>query len=417
MIPKFNSSINKSIAILGVLLFFTPKINLINIQQGESAGIRLDDILIGILCIFLICGFYTIGRSTLTRFEFLFGLLVASFLISNLINISLWKQSNILYSLRYIEYFFFFYIGYYYSSWYKITDLIFWMLLINGVIMILQALNLVGGFSSAGFSNSTSDRAIGLTGGPWEVGTIINFIFAIYLFDKNEYSSKKINIIFLVTFSLIMLSGARMPTVAHLLLFLIYKYFNSKNKFFFVLSSCTYALLIISLVIFIPNPVTDRSAKLFSTENINQFFYTYKQIRTTHPFNGFPETDDLNVSGDLSWLMRISKWTYAIKGFISSPYSWFIGLGPGVWGLALDGGWVRLLTECGIIGTSFFILFFRKAVKLGKPVLGVVISLYINMLMIDINISYKAMAFVFFVVGYYYQKRISTNLVTANDGN
>lgn len=408
MIPVINKKITKLISILGVILFFTPKINLISIQENESAGIRVDDILIGLMFAFLLCGFLLLKRNTISRIEANFALLILSFFISNIVNICLWKQSNILYSIRYIEYFCFFYVGYYYSQRFEIIKVIFWMLLINGIVMILQQLNLIGGFASAGFQSDASERAIGLTGGPWEIGTIINFIFAIYLFGQNKVSKIQINVIFLVTLSLILISGARMPTLAHLFLFLIYKYSKSQNKLIFSLSVSIYILLIILLILLIPNPVTERSSNLFTLDNIDQFFNGYNQIQVSNPFQGFTETLDANASGDASWLMRVSKWSYAIKSFTSSPYAWIIGVGPGLWGLALDGGWVRLLTESGIAGTLLFLTLFKNAAKLGKPVMGVIFALYINMIMIDIHISYKAMAFVFFVIGYYYQKKVST---------
>ena len=406
MIPTINTRLSKFVALLGVLLFFTPKINLVSIQQGESAGIRVDDIIICIIFLIFIIGFFVVKRNSITRQELIFTLLIISFLISNLSNIYLWRQSNILYSIRYVEYFLFFYIGYYYSLHYDISRVIFWIILINGIVMILQMLNIVGGFASGGFSDSTSERAIGLTGGPWEIGAIINFVFSIYLFGERRYSNFQMNVIFLVTFSLILITGARMPTLANLLLFLIYRYSKSTNKIFFISSVTIYSLLIIGVLLFIPNPVTDRSANLLSVENINQFVDSYKQIQVNHPFQGFGDETDMTALGDMSWLFRISKWTYAIKDFSSLPYSWFFGLGPGLWGLALDGGWVRLITETGVIGTLIFIIFFYKAARLTKALRGVVLSLYINMIMIDIHISYKAMAFVFFTVGYYYQKSL-----------
>jgi hypothetical protein len=281
--------------------------------------------------------------------------------------------------------------------------------------MILQLFNVIGGFASAGFSDSISDRVIGLTGGPWEIGLIINFIFAIYLFDEKQYPGIKINLIFIITFLLILLTGSRMATIAHLLLFLIYKYNKSANKSLFAFSLTFYVLLLISLILFIPNQVTERSAGLFSKENIDEFFIVYRRMQINHPFTGLPLLENTNISGgDLSWIMRVTKWTYIFKDFFGTPYTWFIGFGPGLWGSAVDGGWVRLLTECGIIGSSFFIFFFKKAIQFGKPVFGVVLSLYISMIMIDVNISYKAMAFVFFTVGYYYQKSVHQSGIYLN---
>jgi hypothetical protein len=411
MIPLLSPRFHRMVTFLGVLLFFTPKINLINVQHGESAGIRIDDIIIVIIFSLLMIGFYAVGRSSLTRLEVLFCGLVLSFCTSNILNIIIYGQSNILYSFRYIEYFLFFYVGYYYATKYSIKTLIIWILAINGIVMVLQVLNLVGGFSSEGFRASSSDRAIGLTGGPWEIGAMLNFIFAIYLFDDTGTSKRRINLIFLVTFSLILISGARMPTLAHLLLFLIYKFVNSKNRVFFVLSLSLYIGIFVCLLILIPNPVTQRSGNLLSTKNIELFGYYYDKIQIYQPFRGFPIIVNLSAAADTSWLMRIAKWAYAIKDFLHSPLAWFFGVGPGLWGRALDGGWTRIMTECGLIGIVAFTAFFKRAMQVARPVFGVVIALYISMLMIDIHMAYKAMALVFFTVGYYYQHRLNIQLV------
>ena len=100
----------------------------------------------------------------------------------------------------------------------------------------------------------------------------------------------------------------------------------------------------------------------------------------------------------MSWLLRATKWMYAYKTWVTTPEAWVIGLGPGMWGPSLDGGWLRLLTETGVLGVLAFVLFFNTLCS--TPLLKAVrLCVFLNMAFIDIYISYKTMSLVFLIAG------------------
>ena len=401
MIPSLSQTFERVIVITCVLLLFTPKINLLSVQ-GQTAGIRIDDLLLFLIFILLTAGFISSPRIKVSKIEYRFGIVLMVFIFSNIINLILFSRSNLLYSFRYAEYFLFFYGGYYYAVHYNIRTLAIWLLSANAVIMMLQYFGLIGGFTSTGFTSSSADRLIGLTGGPWEIGAVINFIFAILIFNtKSSIHIVKVIVLFIITFGLILLTGARMPAIAHITLLFLFLYQQSHHKVGLLLKLIIIAPVVLTIILFIPNEVLERSKNLSSFDNITQFIDVFKNVEVSPNFLGFPDMQT-SEEGDFSWLMRISKWAYVIKMWMETPFSWFVGLGPGIWGVALDGGWLRLLTESGLIGTVLFVGFFWRVARIAQPMLGVVIALFINMLMIDLQLAYKAMSFVFFCTGYYY---------------
>lgn len=406
LISRFKSTTLSILALTGAVLLFTPRLNFVSIP-GQTAGLRLDDLVLALVAFILFANFALTFRGVITlnnveKYAFLF---ILASVASNIINISTHSRSNILYSVRIAEYFVFFYLGALYAERYKLQKLAWSLLWINGLVMILQTVGLIGGFASSGIVAHTSNRAIGLTGGPWEVGGLVNFCTAILVFEA-KITTRRACYVFALSFFLIFLTAARMPMIANLVLLAVFLFRKSKHKSLAILQFSISIVALAAIVIMIPTHLSKRSTNLFSSENLDYLSQTYAStnINSTAPtFDTLTAPQDT----DLSWLMRVFKWVYAAKTWISDPASWPLGVGPGTWGPALDGGWLRLLTENGIAGIILFWYMMRAARKDSLAMKAVLTCLFINMLMIDINIAYKAMAFVFFAAGYY--RNLSNN--------
>ncbi len=403
ILTRFNPAVSKAVALLSALLLFTFKVNLVSVGN-ESAGLRLDDGLIFLMGAILAVGWLTRWKSQLSSVEAAVLLCVAVFTLSNLVNIILFQESSLLYSLRLIEYFLFFYFGAYYGTFFRLTPLVSAWFLINVVLMIGQFLGVIGGFASEGYA-SIESRAMGVTGGPWEVGAIINFCFAIFLSEVKPSRPLRALLLFVVTFSALLLTGARMPALANVVLLLLFFKRTSKN---FLSASLKIAVPVIGLGILLvvfPSPVSERSAKLLSFKNVDLITDVYQSLPVPDRFRDFPPLPESVADNDFSWAIRAMKWAYVTKLWTSNPRFWLLGLGPGTVGIALDGGWLRVLVETGVIGLTCFILVLRSLGKISLAVRDIVIALSISMIMIDIQNAYKAMSFVFFAAGYYYQQK------------
>jgi hypothetical protein len=403
-LPRFSDWVERGIGVTGILLLFSVKLNLISFG-GQTAGLRLDDLVVLLLAALLAIGIAFSFRTAITRVELYVVRLLALFLLSNLLNQLIFQSSNPLYSFRFAEYFLFFYLGAYYGIRYRLRPVLSWILWVNGVVMVLQYMGLIGGFVPGGFTATTS-RVIGLTGGPWEIGTIINICFAYLINDKEKKSSLSfVFLLFFTTLVLVLLTGARMPLLAHVAILFIYFFRRSKRPFLAVVAMVAPIALLLAAVALIPNPVRERSGQLFSIENLQVLEKTYNNIQPTHEPIAFSDedADKTDDSTDASWVIRTMKWAYVLKLWQETPMAWFIGLGPGTCGPALDGGWLRLIVESGAIGLFFFLTLLRKIATCGQAMQGVVLALSINMIMIDAHLAYKAMSLFFLCAGYAFQ--------------
>ena len=381
-----------------VILLFIPKINLISFRN-ETAGIRFDDFLLLVVISILLCGWIVNLDFNVDLVPAVGFAVVAVFCTSNLINAS---HSNILYSLRLIEYLVFFWSGkYFIRSHGDFPSLVKLLIGINCAFIFLQSAGLVGGFTAEGYE-SPLGRPFGIsTNQPGEMGAFLNLVFAALVFGKKTTAN------FwrwcTLTGLCIFLTGSRSALLAHCLLTLVYFYEQCKSKSAFVLRTAAITGLLVAVFVVIPNPVSGRSGDLFSGQNLETFRDIYDNIPIDRQFSsvaegGAPEEAPEGV--DVSWYMRGFKWAQVVKTMSFEPWTvWVFGLGPGTLGPALDGGWLRLITETGLVGTAAFLFLLRKIAKLSTSCSMAVFALAVNMLMVDSHNAYKVMAFLFFLAG------------------
>src|SRR5262249_15446495 len=137
-------------------LLFLPKINLISLDAEESAGLRIDDVILFFLGILLMWA-HALSHQRLYKVEgwllLITALAIFSFLMNRLLVSTgmLYMDAKIFYSLRLLEYFLFFYIGAIASHCFRDRLIIRTFFLWNLLLMTLQKLNLAGGIISTGY--------------------------------------------------------------------------------------------------------------------------------------------------------------------------------------------------------------------------------------------------------------------------
>jgi len=393
--PGLDLWLRRIILLLGLPLLFLPKFNIVEVAK-DSAGLRIDDVILLLLVPLVALAVAIRRRPSISRAECAFVVMLAIFLVSNAFNIAVYGYSNPLYALRLAEYFLFYYIGGYCGP--ALGPLCYALVGLNGLVMVLQAFGVVGGFYSEGYGETATTRPIGLTGGPWEIGAVINIVFATLLYQgkRNHW------LLFVQTLSLLLFYNARSPALIQLLTLAVFLFRRSRRKGVLVFRGAMVAVVGVAAVLLIPNKVTERSKYLFTVENVKLAQQIYERTELLPQFTSFEsigggeETRD--AESDRSWILRVTKWMYAYKQWATTPSAWVIGLGPGMWGPSLDGGWLRVLTETGVVGLAAFVLFFNTLCT--TPLLRAVrFCLYLNMAFIDIYLSYKTMALVFLIAG------------------
>jgi hypothetical protein len=380
------------------ILLFLPKINLISFRD-ETAGIRFDDIILLAVVAVILCGWIVNLRFDIGPVPAAGFVVVAVFCTSNLINAG---HSSILYSLRLIEYLVFFWSGELFIR--RRHDFAFLVKLLIGLncgAILLQAVGIIGGFTAEGYG-SAFERPFGLSANyPAEMGAMLNLAFAVLIFGTKITGRFWQWCTFVGV--CIFITGSRSALLVHCLLTLVYIYRHSKNKTALVLRTATISGVLVAVVAVVPNPVSSRSIDLFSTQNLETFRTLYDGIPTDLQFSAMAEgvnPEDAPEGVDASWFMRGFKWALVVKTMLDQRWTvWIFGLGPGVLGPALDGGWLRLVSETGAVGTVAFLALLRRISNLSTSCLMAVFALAVNMLMVDSHIAYKVMAFLFFLAG------------------
>lgn len=390
-----------------VFLFFLPKINFIGFRN-ETAGIRFDDSILLMITILLLVGWITNLNFTIEPLP-LAGFAVAGvFCLSNLINVGQ-GHSSFLYSLRLVEYMIFYWSGRsLVRSGYELDVIVKLLVGLNCAVVVLQFAGIVGGFTAEGYQ-SVVGRPFGLSANhPAEMGALFNLLFAALVFGSKNVKFWRWS---LLVGACVLLIESRSALLAHCLLTLIYVYKHAKNKIAFARRAALVSALLIVMFAMIPNNVTGRSADLFSQQNFETFRDVYDNIPVDRQFKSVDEggaPEDSPEGVDVSWYIRVFKWTEVVKTMLAQPWTiWILGVGPGGIGIALDGGWLRLIVETGIVGTVAFLVLMRKISKLSTACSMSVFALAVNMLMIDSHMAYKVMAFLFFLVGTQVQSRFS----------
>jgi hypothetical protein len=317
---------------------------------------------------------------------------------------------GVLYSLRHLEYFLYLYLGYILSYYGYEWIQVFQKYLIY--ILLLIPLQFYGFFPV--FSGFTPDRAMANTGGPWELAVVSGFLVLYFHREKQR-------LLALISFLVLIFTGSRITLFAVVFIF-IYKYIilRDAGKLKAVLALMSFTLILL-MALLLNNTyewtLFNRFGLFFSNETflvLESFFDNSLIVNKSSEFADLNQSDKLNfdlstANGDQSAFVRFSNWIILIKSLIAIPGSTFLGLGPSFAGKAVDGAYVRLFVEVGLLGIlsyGYFILSVFRA-KLGSLLSEYFCIILISACFIDVITTYKIMFIFWVVVGASLQKEFS----------
>jgi hypothetical protein len=420
MIHLFENKLTLVLLFFCLPLLFLPKINLLEFST-ETAGLRLDDFILSALGILLIMT-HAISHQKLYKIEGIVLLLIGFSLFSFVANhflVSaqiLFIKAKIFYVVRLLEYFLFFYIGGLASKYLHTITLIRLFFLWNLILMLLQKTHLLGGFTTEGYQEDVSDRVQGIASFPSEMGSVLNLLFCYMIY--HEAPSRFISLIssplirtlfrqlypygmFCLFGALIIFTGNRISILALFICFVCrlkqgFQWRSLSSYFLFVLLIPLLAIGI-GLLVKQTASVYERSADLFSLRNLELAKTVWEKVDLTQdPLeHETPSSKDY----DMSWWIRIHKWTFILKAYLSNPLCYLQGLGPGVASSALDGGLLRIVTEYGIVGTLLFWYFFSCLSRINQQTKWMMIVFVINMIFFDAYLAYKTMSLLLLACG------------------
>jgi hypothetical protein len=117
-------------------------------------------------------------------------------------------------------------------------------------------------------------------------------------------------------------------------------------------------------------------------------------------------THNIEASGgDLSTTLRVARWSVAIATAMNSTSNLWLGMGPGYYSVALDGNYVRLVGETGLLGLLAYLFLGRQLSRsIISPVrrrllLAMIMQLAVIGIFVDIFVSLKTMCLFWMMVG------------------
>ena len=401
-----------------VLLVFLPKINFIELPG--SSGLRIDDVFIFFL--FMLFSAITLLKKSFLNFLFQFSafrvvlyILLLSF-FSIFLNIDSISFINFLYAIRLLEYSLFMFIGYYMFKFkFNFEKMVVLYGMLSMIVILLQYFGIIGGFALGTYTPDVSSRPIGLTAGPWEVALLLNYSLVVFAFwnKKNRKNILAFSILSLIAVSF---TGSRIGLLSMIVIVLIlYKQYIIK-----ILSLIIPVTFIFFYILSDSLPVVQRSQTLFNVNNLIVVMSIYDNVDITNSLDKSINVNMATTDYDVSWLIRVTKWIYIIKNNFNDFLHILIGYSPGYYGPAIDGSYIRIFGELGLLG---IVLYFRllKTMMINQVMILLMIATLINMIFIDVIYAYKIMSILFMAYGYYFCKikneRLKNGKTVNNNSN
>jgi len=417
------------VTLFTLFLIFMPKINLIKVGESETAGIRIDDLVLLGFSVFFFWAHISL-RKKFNRLEkgmlAILGFSIISFIANQfLVAIgALHVEAKIFYALRFFEYFTFFYIGLIASRQFKLGSIMVAFVVWNMLLMAGQKLMIVGMFGSGGYIYDSS-RTAGIASFPSEMGLLLNMAFCYLIFSdewrcpfkqlvpievQRFFEKNYLYALFFLFMFFVFLTGARIAILVQVLCFLV----RLKDEFSFrvVKKAAVVVFFVLAAAGFIgyklnqKGGIAERSKGLASWKNLELVQIVWNSVDVDYVPTG-NEAVDYEEGEDKSWWIRIHKWCYATRIYLEHPECYLQGVGPGFAMAALDGGFLRILVEYGIVGFFLFGRFFWILAKSSRVLFWIMAAISFNMIFFDVYMAYKAMSLLFLMTGYLYQEERS----------
>ncbi len=421
--------------------FFLPKINLIQVSSLSTAGIRIDDFLAVVLLLIAVMDPATYRNKAIRWGVWMLLLLSAVNLLSVFVGRLRGYDNQILLSvlmvIRKFEYFSFALAGIYaarklknpYRDFYAEFT---WLCVLYMIPAVLQVMTKVSyAVNGSDLGDYLHGTAASTFNGYYEYGQFLCFAIAVYICDLlSEQEKARIwktsvpvsLVMLLLSLGMLVLSKSRSSLVIGCLLVLIAIYFPIRKTISrprLIAGGYGGIVLLGGVTILLTGVISLNAVGRFSGVVTEGFFENVRDLLAKGNFRryvtlirtaGFENVavdrlGYLDKMSDFSTAVRLMKWGAALDGFRMNP---LLGYGTGVTHV-IDGHYVRLLGESGLLGTSVWLIFYfgmmrfvwklRQKSRLSKMVLLMMLSILLNAITIDMFDASKPMEMMWLLVG------------------
>ena len=267
-------------------------------------------------------------------------------------------------------------------------------LIINLLIIIFQIIGPV--VNVLIFSTELSNiRPYGLFRWTYEAA-IYSGIAAIYFFYKKEYKYVSICLI------IIILTQSRSQLLAIIFCVLLSLFDNISFKKLLGL----FLVVIIGSIIFLNRNLDNYVSNFFINFNILQINNTFNAIDAKEFYLlNYGEMTKYRLPlfdyVDHSWGLRFLHWVNSIFSISGDYFEMMFGRGSSFYGVALDGQFIRIISENGLFGLFTFTFFITQIYVLNQSIIRtILVFMLISSIFIDVFYSYKVMAIFYSILAF-----------------
>lgn len=403
--------VTRAVIFCGVFLLFLPKINFVAIE-GFRAGLRIDDFVIAGATIYLLMAGLASEVFRVSTLRWGIGFVAASFL-SHAIG------GHVLFSFRMLEYLSVVVIGYAYGRTVKQDDalakLLFYYIVTNAILCVLQSAGIVGGIGISGFTNEFGGRAFGLCNGPWELGIVVCIVFGVLVRDPwIDGSAWRKLILYGASALTLVLTAARTPMAIFVVLVLMVmtRSLPPSTRLAVRLGVPVLAWMILYFGVWAIETDNFAVARLREFLNPHNLDDLYSYAVNFRPSVSYVDTSPEELvrykeaGMDPSMAIRLNIFSFlASSYYFGGPIVWAIGIGHGVAGPSTDMGMVRIFAEVGLLGFACFHLMLASCARALPVTRFAIVAILVNQLTLDVYVGYKTMFVFFLIVGYAFARQ------------
>lgn len=381
-----------------------------------DSGVRPDDIVLALILV--IVTFQMLANQG--RFVFpISGRLLVLFSVWGIFSvlISVTQESGIspvagtLFSIRHLEYFIAFYIGIN-LSYREFCKLAGAYIIYATVIVLFQKLGYLG-FATP---YNVVDRQMANMAGPWELAVVASGLGVLFIHERKWFLAAAAIFCLVSTESRITFVMFSLVVGYNFLAQSRYRYAERIIMGIGILMLLSITLL--SFLLLVDHRMYDLAqqegviGRIASLENAIELDVSVKDLQSNTTSAEFASRDLAWIKGsfnsvsiDLSAFSRFSRWVLAISTILSYPtIIYFTGVGPSFYGLALDGGLLRIVLTTGLIGGIIYSLFVVQLFRMSRNYnvfFSYLVIYFGSSIFIDVNYSLKPTVLLWLIAGVY----------------
>lgn len=274
------------------------------------------------------------------------------------------------------------------------------MAIVAGALILWWLGEASGAIPKIGKFTGATGRVTLNTSGPYEISVVVVFLMLLV--------RKKILLLGLL--GILLASQSRITLAAAVFTFLV---FRPRQALIFGLP-----LAVILAVVLMINPEILSSSRLAETMSPLQMWRGFiSQFQTAPLIVELPDYRhyaydtiwaQVRDASDVSFEIRLVRWTLIIKSLSGDLFHLLFGWGPGAWGAAVDSHLIRFSGEVGVIGLFIIATFMGMSTvssTVPKEFRAAMLVLIICSLFIDVMTSSKIMSLLWMMLGYLYVRR------------